>query len=261
VGGSLVLRKAKNPPRVYLEQGERSERDALGPPPILGRASHVLSSGPKALLVRLDMLVRSTVTDVAKRWEVPDVVLYRYWTSYEFVRTGTGFTLPTATPYGMAMGWTDSLRLDTDTVLKSIVTADVGIRSGGDSSHPTPADWVAVTNMHVSLGWSTDVDGRYPAPTSPTGTNSLLGTDHMTGQQMMSGPTGDGPAGYFTNSKPAVFEGQRKGNGGPGTIPIVSCAILMHSKDGIGSALSSAYIDWQFRVWVRVLWGSTDPGP
>jgi len=35
VGGSLVLRKAKNLPQVYLEQGERSERVALCPP-ILG---------------------------------------------------------------------------------------------------------------------------------------------------------------------------------------------------------------------------------
>lgn len=185
--------------------------------------------------------------------------LYKYWTSYEFVRQGVGSTFPTASPYGMAMSYTSAERNWDDTMIRAIVTADVGIRTGADSGAPMPADWVSVSTGWVSLGWSTDIDGLYPAPTSPAGTNSLLGTDHLVGRQVMSGASAAGPSGYFTNGKPAIFEGQRKGSGGPGTVPTVSCAILMHFKDGLGSGLSSAYMDWWFRVWVRVLWGSTLP--
>lgn len=185
------------------------------------------------------------------------MALNHYWTSYEFVREGVGSTFPTASPYGMAMGWTESQRLPTDTVLRAIVTADVGIRTGADSGAPMPADWVAVSTGWVSLGWSNDVDGTYPSPTSASPSNSLLGTDHLVGRQVMSGASAGGPSGYFTNGKPAVFEGQRKGTDTGGNIPMVSCAILMHFKDGLGGGLSTAYMDWWFRVWVRVLWGST----
>jgi hypothetical protein len=60
------------------------------------------------------------------------MVLSKYWTSYEFVRQGVGSTFPTVSPVGMEMGWTDSQRRWDDTMIRAIVTADVGIRTGAD---------------------------------------------------------------------------------------------------------------------------------
>lgn len=187
---------------------------------------------------------------------------YRYWTHAEKKQHNTGVNLPSAIGTGIPLCFTSANRRDTDTVMKVVTFAMVGIRPNStDLAATLPKDWANLSFANQLVGWSPIEDGAWVQLTEGVPPSDVLGIYPM----VQSNYTGKDSTHDFGASwrSPLVdiTESRRAGLEFSGGFPTVYTSFEYFSADAVGSAVGGFNIEWVLHAQLRVLWASADPPP